>query len=78
MPDKEIEIHERLTRVEVILAGHVEREEEQMEKVLEKLDTLEDELSRYRGVIGGVFVVTTALVTFFKLFGAGILEYFKG
>ena len=75
--DKDIEIHERLACVEVILAGHIEREEEQVGKVLAKLDALEDELSRYRGIVGGILLMVTAIVTFVKLFGTGILEYFS-
>lgn len=75
--DKEIEVHERLARVEVVIDGHIEREEEQMEKILEKLDALENELSRYRGVVGGILLVVTAVVTAIKLFGGAFVEYFS-
>jgi hypothetical protein len=74
------EIYERLTRIETDL-GHIDKAEaERDEKLAEidsKLDTLSLELSRYRGTVGGVLLVVTALVTFFKLFGTSILEYFQ-
>lgn len=73
--DKEIEIHERLASVEVIIAGHIKREEAQMGEIIDKLDALELELSRYRGIVGGILLVVTAVVTFIKLFGDQIAAF---
>ena len=73
------EIYERLTRIETDLE-YIEKSEaaktEQLEAIDSKLDALQIELSRYRGTLGGVLLVVTALVTFFKLFGASVLAYF--
>jgi hypothetical protein len=73
------EIYERLTRIETDLE-HVNRSEaardEKLADIDAKLDALSIELSRYRGTVGGVLLVVTALVTFFKMFGAGVLAYF--
>lgn len=74
----DIEMHERLVRVEERLDSHVKREDKSMEEVVEKLDTIELELSRYRGFIGGVLLMVTAIVTFLKMFGADIKEFFIG
>ena len=74
--DHRADIRERLTRVEEKLTAHVAQEDEQMEKVVAKLDVISLELSRYRGFVGGILLMVTAVVTFFKLFGAGILEFF--
>ena len=68
----DVEMHERLVRVEVALNAHVEQEDAQMGEVVSKLDTIELELSRYRGFVGGILLMVTAIVTFFK-FG---LDYF--
>lgn len=70
--DNDIRIHERLTRLETTLAGHIDREGEQMDEVIDKLSAMEVELSRYRGFVGGILLMVTAVVTFLK-FG---LEYF--
>ena len=46
-------------------------------KVLLKLDKIDRELSRYRGFVGGILLVVTAVVTFLKLFGDAIMNYFS-
>jgi hypothetical protein len=48
----------------------------QMERIEEKLDVLEKDLSRYRGLVGGVLVVVTSVIGFFKLFYEDIVNYF--
>jgi hypothetical protein len=77
MSDNEtaVEIHERLARMEQKLDDHVEQEEEVMETVVRKLDRIELELSRYRGFIGGLLFMVTAVITFFKLFGAQMSDF---
>jgi len=49
----------------------------QMESLDAKLDKIDNELSRYRGFVGGILLIVTALVTFFKIFGSGITDYFS-
>ncbi len=74
------EIYERLTRIETDL-GHFEKQDqhrdEQLDEIAEKLDALQIELSRYRGTVGGILLVVTAVVTALKLFGGAILGYFN-
>ena len=79
MADKDdIKTHERLARVEQKLDSHIEDEEEIMERVVKKLDRIELELSRYRGFVGGILLMVTAVVTFFKIFGKDLADFFKG
>ena len=56
---KETELHERVARVEQKL--------EQLDDIEDKLDTIERDLVRYRGLIGGVLLVVTAVGTLLKL-----------
>ena len=81
MPDKKDDLEtqscrERLARMEQKLDDHVETEEATLDGVVRKLDRIELELSRYRGFIGGILLMVTAVVSFFKLFGASILAFF--
>jgi len=73
------EIYERIARIESDLE-HIEKSEEARDEQLtiidSKLDALQIELSRYRGTVGGILLVVTAVVTFLKLFGASVLAYF--
>lgn len=48
----------------------------QMERIEDKLDVLEKDLSRYRGLVGGVLLVITALISFFKFFWDDINKFF--
>jgi hypothetical protein len=78
--ENDIEIYERLTRIETDLEYHAksqDRRDEQLEEIAEKLDALQIELSRYRGTVGGILLVVTAIVTALKLFGGTILAYFN-
>lgn len=73
------EIYERLTRIETDLE-HIEKAESGRDEALtdigDKLDALQIELSRYRGTVGGILLVVTAVVTALKLFGSTILSWF--
>lgn len=74
------EIYERLTRIETDLE-HFEKQDEtrddQLAEISDKLDALQIELSRYRGTVGGILLVVTAIVTALKLFGGAIADYFN-
>lgn len=50
-------IHETITRLET-----------DIEKLEDKVDNLEREISRYRGIVGGILFVVTAIGTFLKFF----------
>ena len=80
MAETDKEIYERLTRIETDLE-HFEKQDEhrdeQLAEISEKLDALQIELSRYRGTVGGILLVVTAVVTALKLFGGTILAYFN-
>jgi len=73
------EIYERLTRIETDLE-HFEKQDEsrdeQLAEIASKLDTLQLELSRYRGTVGGILLVVTAIVTAIKLFGDSLVSFF--
>lgn len=75
--DPDVELHERMARIEVKLSSHISDEEEQMRSVDRKLDRIELELSRYRGFVGGIMFIATALVAFFKFFWEDLLKFFK-
>ena len=48
----------------------------QMERIEDKLDLLEKDLSRYRGLVGGVLLAVTAIVSFFKFFWDDLTNFF--
>jgi hypothetical protein len=73
------EIRERIARVEQKVEDYVAQGDmrlRHMERIEEKLDVLEADLSRYRGLVGGVLLVVTAVVSFFRIFWESILEFF--
>ena len=46
------------------------------ENLIDKVDKLEQDLSRYRGMYGGILLVLGALVAAFKLFGGAVTGWF--
>lgn len=52
-----------------------ERIEEEMHDLGEKMDRIEKDLAKYRGMVGGVLLVITALVTFLKMSWGFITEH---
>jgi hypothetical protein len=75
--EPDVEIHERMARIEVQLTSHIDDEEEQMQSMDRKLDRIELELSRYRGFVGGIMFIATAVVAFFKFFWQDMVNFFK-
>lgn len=76
---EENEIRDRLAKVEQRVEDWVVQGNtriRQMERIETKLDVLEGDLSRYRGLVGGVLLVVTAVVTFAKLFYEDVMNYF--
>ena len=81
MSEDKITLHERIKAIEVELDHLVEdgdKRSEELEKLNSKLDTLNTELARYRGFVGGILLVATAVLSFFKFFWADIVRFFKG
>ena len=79
MTDDNRELYERVARIEERIeahAAHDDRRFEETAEILEKLDKIEAEFSRYRGVVGGILIAVTALVSFVKMFGASIKAWF--
>lgn len=73
------EIRDRLAKVEQRVEDYVSSADlrvRQMERIEDKLDMLEKDLSRYRGLVGGVLLAVTAIVSFFKFFWDDITNYF--
>ena len=74
------EIYERLTRIETDLEHNEKSQEardDQLSEIADKLDALQIELSRYRGTVGGILLVVTAVVTALKLFGGALTAFFN-
>ena len=74
------EIHERLKALEVREALREKREmeiDEKLDELLEQLRDTSSELSRYKGFVGGILFIISALVAFLKLTGIGIMDLFS-
>ena len=76
MGDIDVELHERIARLETKIDTHIDDEEETLASVVRKLDRIELEFSRYRGVVGGILIAVSAIVTAIKMFGASFVELF--
>lgn len=77
--ETEIELRDRLSKVEQRVEDHVASADtrvRQMERIEDKLDVLEKDLSRYRGLVGGVLLAVTALVSFFKFAWEDVTNFF--
>lgn len=77
----DIDLRERIKAIEVDLE-HLEAAGEsrsiEIHSINEKLDTLNNELARYRGFVGGILLVSTAVVGFLKLFGENVVSWVTG
>lgn len=65
----ETEVAERLVRLEMKM--------EAVERYEAKIDALVDKITRYESKLGGVFVVATAVIAFFKMLGEAGWEWLK-
>lgn len=77
---QETELFERVARIEQQLEDRAVEDEarsKQMDTISEKLDRIDHELSRYRGFVGGILLVVTAVISFFKFFWEDILRFFS-
>lgn len=77
---QDVQLHERVARIEIELR-HVDKlvteRSGHMRNIEAKLDEMEKDLERYRGMVGAVLLVATAVTTFFKLFWDDIMKLIK-
>jgi hypothetical protein len=78
--DPKISIYERVARIEQQVE-HIDQAAQErydhLKSVEKKLDDALTELQRYRGMVGAVLLVVTAITTFFKLFWKDIAHFVK-
>lgn len=77
MADIDVELHERIASLETKLDGHIADEEETLQQVVRKLDRIELEFSRYRGIVGGILIAISAVVTAIKMLWDPITDFFS-
>ncbi len=69
--EQDVELHERVARIEAEvdhIDAVVSERHGRMQRIEDKLDAMEKDLERYRGTVGAILLVLTAITTFFKLF----------
>lgn len=80
MTDMDVKLHERVARIEQQVE-HIDAKAEErydhLKSVESKLDTLTNELQKYRGMVGAILLVATAVTTFVKLFWHDLMKLFK-
>lgn len=78
--EEDVRLHERVARIEIEVE-HIDKIVSQrhgdMRRIEGKLDALEKDLERYRGTVGAILLVFTAITTFAKLFWHDIVKVFK-
>lgn len=75
----ERDILQRVARLEQRAESQKEvdkKRDVQVASIITKLDTMELNLARYRGLVGGVLLVVTAVVTFIKFVWSDLLNFF--
>lgn len=76
----DVELHERVARIEAEV-DHIDQivseRHGHLQRIEDKLDSVEKDLDRYRGTVGAILLVATAVTTFFKLFWQDINKLFK-
>lgn len=76
----EVEITERLVRLEMKMEAverYRARAGEEVKALEAKIDSLVNKITRYESKLGGVFVVATAVIAFFKMLGEAGWEWLK-
>lgn len=77
MDEHDVSLHERVAKIEERVK-HIDqlatRRNERTRRIEEKLDSMEKDLERYRGMVGAVLLVVTAIGTFVKLFWQDLLK----
>jgi peptidoglycan hydrolase CwlO-like protein len=75
-----VELHERVAKIETEVAHIDKLVSERTGKLTcieDKIDNIERDLEKYRGMVGAILLVGTAITTFFKLFWADVAKFFK-
>ena len=76
----DMEITERLVRLEMKMEAverYAVRAESEYKALESKIDALVDKITKYESKLGGVFVVATAVIAFFKMLGEAGWEWLK-
>lgn len=75
----DVELHERVAKIEQRVE-HIDsitsERHGHMQRIEEKLDDMEKDLERYRGTVGAILLVGTAVMTFLKLFWSDFKKFF--
>ena len=76
----DVELHERVAKIEAQVE-HIDaiasERRGQLNRIEERLDGMEKDLERYRGTVGAILLVATAVTTFFKLFWNDLIKFLK-
>jgi uncharacterized coiled-coil protein SlyX len=77
---RDVDLHERVARIESEV-DHIDKvvteRKSDINRIESKLDSMEKDLERYRGTVGAILLVLTAVTTFFKLFWHDIQKFLK-
>lgn len=80
MEHSDVELHERVARMETEIA-HIDKlvtaRAGKLDAIEGKIDNMERDLERYRGMVGAILLISTAVVTFFKLFWNDLVKLMK-
>ena len=75
----DVELHERVAKIEERVE-HIDKiaseRKGRMQRIEDKLDNMEKDLERYRGTVGAILLVGTAVMTFLKLFWIDLKKFF--
>ena len=78
--ETDVELHERVAKIEARVE-HIDRitseRKGRMQRIEDKIDSMERDLERYRGTVGAILLVLTAVTTFLKLFWQDMQRLFK-
>ena len=77
---RDVDLHERVARIESEV-DHIDKvvteRKSDINRIESKLDSMEKDLERYRGTVGAILLVLTAVTTFFKLFWHDLQKFLK-
>ena len=80
MMEKDVELHERVAKIETQVR-HIDaiasERRGQLNRIEARIDGMEKDLERYRGTVGAILLVATAITTFLKLFWHDLMKLLK-
>lgn len=75
-----MELHERVAKIEARVQ-HIDtiasERRGQLNRIESRLDSMEKDLERYRGTVGAIILVCSAIATFVKLFWHDLVKSIK-